>query len=450
VSLTSELDHRTSPVACYLRARFPHVREVQRRYREPVAEVTPLAPADGAAVAWGTVGGAFDWRVRFLLTPTPDLHLALLGALHLGDRFQHLTAELFGTLPGEVQLPPGGPVPLAPLDPPAPRRDEERLARACYALALYTEVFRAGLLPGSRLLRLRRGAGREDLLALASGEEVADLLALTEAARRVLLPALAARSDPLYLGPTFAGSLDVGGADADAIAGGLLVDWKVNLGDRRRDGRRRCSLELATLQQLLGYLLLDYPDTYRIDTLGVYAARYAYLATWPVAELLAALAGGPVDVAEVRGDFQQAATTLGGMACDDQEAAVAGPVRAVGAGLGHAGVAGVPDQPADVPAVAGADGAGVGGRPAVTAVRVGLAWLLAVVWVVGGVVCFLWGLALWHTALGLVGVLLGFTYVADLALPFVYFAATGDWPWLLTTLGTLVAYLVGKAVEPSA
>ncbi len=309
MSLTSELDDRNSAVSRFLRARFPHVRDLQRRYREPVAEAAPLAPRNGAAVAWGTVGGAFDWRMRYLLTPAPDLHLALLGALRLGERFQHLTAELFAAVDGTVRLPPGEPVPLAPADTPGPGLDDERLARASYALALYTEVFRAGLLPGSRLLTLRRGAGLEDLLGLASAEEVADLLALTEAARRVLLPALAARGGPLHLGPTFAGSLDVGGADADAITGGLLVDWKVNLGDRRRDGRRRCSLDLATLQQLLGYLLLDYQDAYAIDALGVYAARYAYLATWPVAELLAELAGGPVDLAEVRADFQQAAAT---------------------------------------------------------------------------------------------------------------------------------------------
>jgi len=124
----------------------------------------------------------------------------------------------------------------------------------------------------------------------------------------VLLPALAARGGPLHLGPTFGGSLDVGGADADAIAGGLLVDRKVNLGDRRRDGRRRCSLDLGTLLQLLGYLLLDYQDAHRVQALGVYAARYAYLATWPVADLFAELASGPINLAEVRADFQQAAS----------------------------------------------------------------------------------------------------------------------------------------------
>jgi hypothetical protein len=101
---------------------------------------------------------------------------------------------------------------------------------------------------------------------LASEAEVADVRALTLEARRVLLPALAARSGPLHVGPNFVGSPDVGGADGDVIAGGLLVEWKATRGDRRHsDGRRYCRLDLLTIQQLLGYLLLDYQDEYAIE-----------------------------------------------------------------------------------------------------------------------------------------------------------------------------------------
>ena len=55
--------------------------------------------------------------------------------------------------------------------------DEERLARGCYALALFTEIFRAGPMPGSRLRTLPPKAGLDELLGLAHDEEVADLLA---------------------------------------------------------------------------------------------------------------------------------------------------------------------------------------------------------------------------------------------------------------------------------
>jgi hypothetical protein len=312
MSLTRQLTDRTSPISRYLRDRFPHVADLQRRYREPIAQAVPLTPEGGGLVAYGTVGAALDWRLRFLLTPHPDLHLAFAGAAKLDKARRSLVVELLALLGGQVRL-RRGPGRHEP-DPPPPAvaagpagLDENQLVRCCFALALYTEVFRAGPLPGSRLLALNRTATLKDVLALASDAEVADVLVMTDAARRVLLPALAARGTPLHLGPTFIGSPDVGGADADVIAGGLLLEWKATLGNPRSDGRRRCSLPLITLQQLLGYLLLDYQDEYAIDTLGLYAARYAYLVTWPVVELLTELAGSPVDLAEVRAGFQEVA-----------------------------------------------------------------------------------------------------------------------------------------------
>ncbi len=308
MSLTSELDNPRSPISRFLRERFPNVRDLQQRYREPMADAAPLAPSDAAGVAYATLGWAFDWRLRFLLTPAPDLHLAFRGASLLGERFRRLAVELFGVLGGTVRL--GAGAAAGDPDPPAPASgqgpaelDEERLIRACYALALYTEVFRGGPRRGSPLLGLTRGAGLGDLLGLASDAEVSDLLALITAARQVLLPAVGARGAPLHIGPRFAGAADVGGADADVIARGLLVEWKVNLGDRR-DGRRRCSLRQKVIHQLLGYLLLDYDDAYRIDALGIYAARYACLVTWPLGELLEELAGGPVDLVNVRTEFR--------------------------------------------------------------------------------------------------------------------------------------------------
>jgi hypothetical protein len=313
VSLTSQLNDRASPIARYLRARFPNTRHLQSRYRESIAPGAPLTPEGSAGVAYGTIGDALNWRLRFLLTPQPDLTLAFKGASRLNEPHQHLFPALLGAVGGRLRLRPdtgrGEADPPLSANMPGPTRlEEKRLVRCCFALALYTELYRAGLLPGSQLLTLRRTATLEDLLALASEVEVADVLALTEAARYKLLPALAARGTPLYLGPTFTGSLDVGHADADVIAGGLLLELKATLGDRRRsDGRHYCSLDLITLQQLLGYLLLDYHDEYAIETLGLYSARYAYLVTWPAAELLAELAGGPVDLAELRAGFQEAA-----------------------------------------------------------------------------------------------------------------------------------------------
>jgi hypothetical protein len=318
MSLTSELGKPGSPIARHLRERFPLLRAIQGSYRQAAAHLVPLLPPDGAKIAYSTVGTAFDWRVRFLLDPRPDLRLALMGAALLGRHRLELAAKLMGALGGTLRIRPhvgGEAQPQPAKGPVAPRAlagadpgrtaslEPEWLARACYALALFTEVFRAGPLPGSRLAMLAPTASVDGLLALASDDEVADLLALTEAARRNLMPAVAARGGPVHIGPTFAGSLDVGGADADLIVGGLLIEVKVQLGDRGQDGRRRCSLEQRSMFELLGYLLLDYDDTYEIDALGVYSARWRYLATWPVDELLGVLAGSPVELAQERAEF---------------------------------------------------------------------------------------------------------------------------------------------------
>jgi hypothetical protein len=299
-----------SPIARHLRERFPNVSDLQRPYTQATAGLTPIEPRPGARIAYGTLGTAFDWQMRFLVEPAPDLHLAFAGALLAGkDLF-----SLFGALAAEVGgsftvIARPGPLPPRPAAPAGGHRaaalDAERLTRACWALALFTEVYRSGLVARSPLGLLNPAASLDELLALASADEIADLLALAGAARRELLPALAARGGPIHVGPTFAGSVDLA-ADADLIAGGLLLELKVNLGDRRSDGRRRCSLDRQTVYELLGYLLLDYENAYRIEALGVYSARYAHLAIWPLTELLGVLAGGPVDLAQARAEFRQA------------------------------------------------------------------------------------------------------------------------------------------------
>jgi len=76
----------------------------------------------------------------------------------------------------------------------------------------------------------------------------------------------------------FAGSTDIGGADADYILAGLLLDCKATRAPRR--------LGREEIYQLAGYLLLDYDDQYGIDRVGLYLSRQGGLITWEVAEFL--------------------------------------------------------------------------------------------------------------------------------------------------------------------
>lgn len=68
---------------------------------------------------------------------------------------------------------------------------------------------------------------------------------------------------------------------ADLLVDGLLLDFKST--------KRPHELPKKTLWQLLGYLLLDTADRYRIDTVGLYLTRSACLVSWPVDDYLALL-----------------------------------------------------------------------------------------------------------------------------------------------------------------
>jgi hypothetical protein len=287
-SLTRELKRPQSPIRRYLGWRFPDVRRLQRPYTRCTVGLRPSEPRPGASIAYQTLGDAFHWQVGLLADPAPELHRAFAGARHGGTEHVRLFRELMAEVGGRLTIgdrsrprPPGSAGPAA--GHRASALTAERLARTCWALALFTQVYRAGPFLRSPLRTLAPTASLEELLALPSDDEIADLLALGDSAGRALLPALAARGGPVHAGPEFAGSADVA-ADADLIAGRLLLEVKVELGDPGPEGRRRCSLAQLTVHELLGYLLLDYDHAYEVDTLGVYSARYAHLATCPTCQ----------------------------------------------------------------------------------------------------------------------------------------------------------------------
>lgn len=313
-ALTYEVKDLRSPVAVWMRSRFPHHGEIQKQFRE-AAGAQLVAP--GRAVAHATQGAAIDWWIRFLVDPAPTLHLAATG-ITWGRR-------KFGSLPcfdvGDQLINELGGVDsdrtLRAIDPAQiTDRDDEWQARVCYALALLVEPLRAYTIDGSRLMLLDRRSSTSDLLALANDEEVADLGALRDLARNRLLPALPAGQ--VVTGCTFEGSRDLN-ADADLISAGMLVDIKAGQGGKpRKDGTRVAKLARDEIDQLIGYTLLDYNDAYAIRTVAIYAARFGCLVQWPVNDLLARLAGRPagsdlsagpaaddLDLAPLRQEFRQ-------------------------------------------------------------------------------------------------------------------------------------------------
>jgi hypothetical protein len=299
--LTAELADVRSPVRRFLNARFDsRLRDVQRRYREDAPGLVVPA-ADRQEVNPGTLGAAADWLLRFMLHPAPSLELAITGAAFFEVRSGMMAAlaEIAGSLgmssvTATEMIGSGFEGPVSGND-----ADPQSLARACWALSLLTEVFRAGPMaaasgPLSQFLGHRASAA--ELLALAPPAALDQLAAFRHVYETTLIPQLAGRPGRWYLGPTFTGSQLVK-ADADLIAAGLLIDLKT--------AAAKPSLGVKEAFQVIGYALLDFDDAYQLTDVGIFSARYAYLASWDLQALLDQLAGHAVSLAGTRDEFRR-------------------------------------------------------------------------------------------------------------------------------------------------
>lgn len=285
-NLTSGMNDPRSPLRQLFDRLFPNTRDVQAAYREG----QPRLLIDGGTANPGTVGAAFDYATRFALDPMYDANLARAAFLDKPDIVFSITAV---NVVAQVAQAIG---------------DRNTVYRAAWALALLTEVYRIGLLGRSPLRELVDTGEMQPqrLIDLAPEDAVNQMTAMDEVARKNLFPHL---RGPYVLGPTFDGSA-LCAADADVIAGGLLLDLKTELGGKvKRPGGRADYLRIGNLRQIIGYLLFDRSDAHGIDRVGIYSARFGHLVIWPVAEVLEALAGKPVDLADVR---EQTWRALGG------------------------------------------------------------------------------------------------------------------------------------------
>jgi hypothetical protein len=181
------------------------------------------------------------------------------------------------------------------------RTDPELLARACWALTLLTEVYRAG--PAIAALgplapytgRFATPPSAAALFELAPSAALSQLTEFRHVFETVLLPAPAERRGTWALGPTFQGSALMN-ADADLIAAELLLDLKTS---------KKLTLGVKDVLQVIGYALLDFDDEFGIREAGIFAARYAYLSTWDLSSLLSELSLREVRLQSVRQEFRR-------------------------------------------------------------------------------------------------------------------------------------------------
>jgi hypothetical protein len=284
MSLTSLVRDTRSPVRQFLQAQFPHVDAALQPHR---AEWTDIPTIPG--YPYDTLGMALDYRIRYYFEAGSCQDLiawsgAKAGSIYSGGdlldgRLMMLRPfhEFFARLTAALDH-------LQPVRRRLGRPEEGLLARYCYVLALFERIRREGP-ERSPLLEQAVKATIEELLAMAEECWLDDLRELSWAFYDHFADLL---TQPVRLNPTFEGSRDVGGADADLIVDGCLIEIKMTTQPRRLDKWRE------RLYQLLGYCLLDYSDEYAIREVGVYLARQHVLLRWPLDELMRTLAGGDV------------------------------------------------------------------------------------------------------------------------------------------------------------
>jgi hypothetical protein len=135
----------------------------------------------------------------------------------------------------------------------------------------------------------------EDLCrALIDDASLADLESVGRASVEDLADVVGAFE--LHIGPNFAQSLPLGGADADLIYDGILLDLK-STAQPRIVGRDE-------LWQLVGYLLADTDDEYEIVRVGFAALRRRRRLIWDSQDLLNAMSAGRAKpLGELRAEF---------------------------------------------------------------------------------------------------------------------------------------------------
>jgi hypothetical protein len=164
------------------------------------------------------------------------------------------------------------------------------LARDIVVLAMFEQMGRSGgmALAGSPLARSEIPTSCATLRAVASDADIDQVLKLSEP-WELLISARAGHT--CIHNPTFDASHLVGGADADVVMGGTLLELKCT---------KVRGISAGTLWQLAAYTALDLSDEHRIRAVGVYLARYGTLLEWPIELFLTSLHGAPLTLGAFR------------------------------------------------------------------------------------------------------------------------------------------------------
>jgi hypothetical protein len=308
MSLTRHLESKSSPIHKFFRAKFPNGRSFLKEARSSIRSAVTIRPPE--RVDYSTIGTALDYRIRFAFSITSlDEMVAWQGAALLkprdmdtgddsdsrgifkSDLQEHIPASslidsFFDGLESTLQT-------LNPVGRRLSREHENELARYCYVLALFEQIYRAGPTIQSPLFA-NEYQSIDDLLNLANLVTTDDIAEISYTFHDQFEDWL---QRPVALNPKFDGSAGVGGADADLILDGCLIEIKTTINPK---------IDLDWIYQLLGYTFLDYTNQHNIDAIGLYMARQGLFIQWPLQEAIVGMSdGASSDVIPLRNELRE-------------------------------------------------------------------------------------------------------------------------------------------------
>lgn len=338
MSLTSEIKKARSPLGRWMREQFPDTRFFTRAIRTAQTGQPLRCGLEAESPPWmhSWVGTAFDYRLRMALAPMtigdtvagrmpqrlrPGVHVMTeqeetlrfvpypqLSAreeatrrnrnLSLWDWHQDWIDSLIHRIPGYrgcIDHSEDAPEIVEVgdwlerlfaevqnwLDRYQPSlhglsgNEERQLAQYCLWLGFAEDWVRTGNTRGGLWDGLKKQGIPAASASVLPPSAVTDIAQLSSTLTPERLTPF--RQTPQHLNPVFSGSGFVGGADADLIAGACL--WEV-----------KCTVKVSGpgwwLYQLLGYVLLDWDQTYGLTQAGLYLPRRDQLLQWRLEELL--------------------------------------------------------------------------------------------------------------------------------------------------------------------
>lgn len=273
MSLKGELGNKDSWVTQFFRNELAELASFTRREGKAVKELTTTIPLDSQCNPQ-LVGTAFDYRVRLRsatnLLANSVLRIGILKMSGVGSGLGSTVDDTWANVTEKLLL-------------EFPLGDDALLSRISVALAWLDWGFRSrvkwdeGMRAIAKSLSKKRAPAWTDYVASVDENVANEVDALFQAARSRI------PNEGAIYGPEFAGSLAVGGADADLIANNCLYEFKTSVNPRRKFNDH--------IRQLIGYTLLDWENEYALEKIGFYYSRQVTCLTWPLSELLVECSG---------------------------------------------------------------------------------------------------------------------------------------------------------------